>query len=512
MSKWQTAAKLLPQGRKPDRNEQRATYFGKVFLEETYEKLVKHLRWSQKDISQFIEPLMDTCLVKSEEVLAADLAADARQVKKQLHSALLSAMQEIRSLKSEQNDDHEQLVFFEPLKHLDDATKRLVLELVVDRVTKVINGTLSLDGVRKSMAKAASEAEREASPRIRGTIVALSNEVDNTVATSKVSEALRGRKEAIDRAHHAEELAEDATKLLKDKTREISALRQELEDLKDIRSKLASAEDRFLDADTRRRELEASLQEVQANVVELAKQRNDAEEVQAHVAELAKQRDDAEEADMRCQAPGQLAVRRQDAETQCEALEALSNAIGEDQIESSQTQVVQSAGQTSLDGGAPKPSVADLPDEPKHVYPGIEDLTLENEQLKMMLRESQAKLMDLIEHCKTSQMQDGSLSEMVTSLMADVGLDPFSKDDRVFQRLHRDAVNRVSRLQDLQDKHREKHVHSDSHKYPVRNALSDHRFIIPPKGSIVNKGFIMRRGRHGYSLGRQHHKFELEQL
>lgn len=512
MAQRRTVANLLSVGRKPDRKERRATYFGKVSLEETYTELVGKLRWSQKEISQFIEPLMDTCLEKSEEVFAADVAADADRLKLQLHSALLSAMQDIKSLKSADTDDGEQLVFFEPLKHLDDTTKHLVLELVVDKVTQVINGKLSLESLRNSMAQLANDAA-PARPRVRGSILARNSELDTMRLQTKAAVASEQVEEATERADHAEKLAQDATNVLKDRTqkmqREIDALRQDLADLADVRSQLSFVEGRLLDANKRRKEMEVSLQDVNALVEELAKNCKNAE------ARYQNAEARCQEAELQDKEVEPRAVRCQDAETQCEALVGSNTAaklhvgiqtFGGDRIESHQIEAM------SLDG-APKTDMPDFLNEPEHIArEEIEHLALENQQLKMMLKESQAKLKDFIEQCKQSQMKEGSLSEIVTSLMADVGLDPFSKDRHVFQRLYHDAVNRVSRLQDLQDKHREKHVQGEKHTSPGRKAMSDHRFIIPQKGSMVNKAFIMRRGRQAYSLGRQHHKFELEQL
>lgn len=505
MAQWRsarTAATLLSQQRKTTRKDLRATYFGKVFLEETYENLVSKLGWGQKDISQFLEPLIDTCFDKSEEVLADEFSTAADGLKKQLHSALLSAVQEIKSLNNVDSDDGQELIFFEPLKHLDDATKHLVLELVIDKVTQIMDGKLSLEALRLSMAKPANEEGR---PNMRASIVARSKNMDNMKLQSKAATASDRAEEAIERAEHAERRLKEKTEQMQG---EISALQQELEDLRDVRFQLKLTEERFVKADTRRQEMEVRVQDAQTHAEELATRCKDAEarcqdaQVRWQEAEMHREASDAS-----CKGLGQ------DAETQCEASEVTNTAEKihisiQTDAEDSLKETINQKTHTSHDSMLQQRE--HIPQE--HIQEQIEQLTLDNNHMRITLQELQAKLKDLMDKSKRSQVKDGSLSEVMTSLIADVGLEPFLKDGRVFHRLYRDAVDRVSRMRELQDKSRELQTDSHSHEYPRHCAISDHRFIIPQKGSMVNKGFIMRRGRQGHLLGRQYHNFELEQL
>eukprot|EP00927_Polykrikos_kofoidii_P041287 TRINITY_DN35208_c0_g5_i1.p1 TRINITY_DN35208_c0_g5~~TRINITY_DN35208_c0_g5_i1.p1 ORF type:complete len:663 (+),score=165.89 TRINITY_DN35208_c0_g5_i1:126-2114(+) len=405
---------------------------------------------SQDDLQAMAEEICRCCWAEANEMMTdeSDLVARAKaetdRAKTKLTQCNLSAMKQLTALKVGKHANAElaedAITFHEPLQFLDEDTRDLVLNIVLEKTRLLDNNrappSLIEALTRQANAQAAPKEEavdpellrdlRDELEDVRGELRQTRQRLEDADERARKWEGLLAKAEA--KAAIAEKSLAEAKEREAKLQKAYEALQQvNAQQQAEIKRQESALEEQRVELKRQREEIERQQAEIQRQQNELARLEGDLErernanaslraevvQLQERLREYVKQVEKLEE-----QMADQLA--------RFEALEKEANAMREELLRRNNTRT--KGTQTTVTG------------------PKLDEQANEIKKLKLMLEELQMKIKELMDKCR--RKFGGEVSQIVEEL----GLKDVMKEETVFQRLYDDAMDRVHRLEKLRDK------------------------------------------------------------
>lgn len=493
--------KLSEAVQKAKANEQFLKFLSKVSEGKRYQKLAK-----DEDAKKTCEEVIKLCWERSQEdkETIKGLQEEVVKLKKRLTDANLASIKQVSHLKQqaqkgenhdhfEEGDEEDKIEFYEPLMHLDESTRELVMSIVAEKMKKIMMGDappallLEVQQIAnapaaggggepsqewKQMLEEAQERARvleENAQEMSKKLVEFEGKVD------ELQKSLREKKEELLLAQSELKAAQEREKALQDQVNELA-------------SELASARDQIVQLEEEKKHLE---EELAAMKVKVAQFEQEIETLKAEVANLQEQlKTVAAELEEWKQKAEELLLKVEELEEQMkgikEELEMTKTALAEAKeamaglearalaAEAAAAEALSKVAELEkrceefeslLAAAVARAEAAEAErDELKAELERrnntktastqttltgtkIDELKDENKRQKTMLEELQLKLRELME-----ELGKKGLAADVAEICAKVGLEPIMKAKSCFQRLYDDANARMQRMEKLREK------------------------------------------------------------
>lgn len=417
---------------------------------------------NEDDFDSLLQPFIRTCWEASERTFAKngenDVFAAARaevvNLKKQLKECNLACMKQITGFKAGKHSSSplgdDEVIFFEPLQHLDSDTRELVFLVAAEKVRQLQDGTAP-NSLMTSICQAIDDGGKT-----RRRTMSCESSMELADKNAELQEQLDRLQQRVQAAEQKNEVVrEQADNRLAQVQKELADLQAEVErhqqeaaerttELEEVRSSLGSTTAALREAESGlsqlREELEASKARENDFQVQLASDR------QALQVEVEKGKAAAERvAELEVQLKGAGIAQQRVQELEAERRELQKRAFRFEQEAEDLRKELESMKRNSSTDAVGKSLASDS----QTGAPG--DLEDENRRLKVALEELRAKLDDLMAGCKKS----GISHELIDSIADNCGLKPLMKARSVFEHLYKDALLRVERLEKLKEKYRQ---------------------------------------------------------
>lgn len=511
---------ILSEGaQKAKLNEEWLKYHAKISEGKRYNKLSSG---SVEDPKKICEEVAKICWERAHQdhEKIKHLSEELEKAKHRLETANLGAIKQVSLLKQQIHDlqkkerleeiDLDDIVeFYEPMQHLDDTQRELVMTITIDKVRQMLEGDAP-----PSFLAAVSAAATAAPP-------------------AGDAEPSEGWKELLDEANERARLAEEAAgnmtkrliesdekiaeldKSLKAKTHELSVVQADLKAAQDreylLQGRIKQLEDQVVHLEGEKKRLEEEKQQLEEELaaikIKIAQFEQEIEALKAEIADLQeKLRKAEEELEEWKRKAEELQLKVEQLEEEMKGmkdeLEATKTALAEameaiaglearalaaeaaaaeaqskveelekrcEELESLMAAAVARAEEAEAERDELKAELARRNNTKTQstqttlMGEQIDELKDENKRQKTMLEELQMKIKELVEEL-------GKKGLDVQDICEKVGLQPVLKAKSAFQRLYDDAMDRVERMEKLREKYA-KEQRRDQIKFVSRGDL-----------------------------------------
>lgn len=382
------------------------------FLQEVSELSVR-LGVNEDDLREGLQPICNACWTQA---VRTGEQSQVERLRKQLTQCNATAMRDISDLRAKiltgAGFEVCDIEFHEPLQYLDEETRDLVLTIILDKLRMIAAGKASgsllqmlLEATKDSEEGKALQAKLAELPRLQ----AEAEELRENAAKLQIARAaeVKLQKEAVGLRH------------------ELEAEREEVARLKEEAAQREHQQHQF-PQQTSQQPQQFSHQPSQ----QFSQQpQQSSQEPQQQLAQLSQQ----------------LATQQsQQLSQQSQQLQQLQGHAGHDANPACCVSAGAGAGASAGAGanGVGSSAVAGNASSSKD-----KSLAAENGRLRVLVEELRMKVKDLIEACK----RKGVSSALLDEVTAELALGPVLGAGSVFERLYKDAMNRLAKYAQMQE-------------------------------------------------------------